>query len=431
MSRYTVRYNVSGLGTRRDAPPTGDLTGGWSPNLWLGAPAPGGLALPAASPSMAWMYSPRGVFVSQDHLVVADSGNHRVLIWHGVPDRDEQPADVVLGQPDGQTEGPAAGGRGPERGMYLPTGVLVHDGRLIVADAWHHRILVWDNVPETSDVAPDLVLGQPDAHSVLENRGGQCSASGFNWPFGIAVVGSAFWVADTGNRRVLGWRNGIPEPDQPADVVLGQPDAAAHAENRGADAGPASFRWAHDITGNDGLLLVADAGDHRVLGWTPQPDADRDADLVIGQPDFTSAEEWPYGPHTNDRFRFPYAVRLDGECLAVADTANNRILVWDGVPGGTPSRGADGVDGGTPWRGADATHGGTPWRGADGVDGGTPWRGADYVLAQSDFGSNGENRWTSVQRDTLCWPYGLSLCGNLLAVADSGNNRVMLWRRNP
>lgn len=412
MSRYTVRHNISGVGTRPDSVPDVDRTGGWSPALWLGAPAPGGLALPAATPSMAWMYSPRGVFLDEGHLVVADSGNHRVLIWHGIPEVDEQPADVVLGQPDGHTEGPAAGGRGPERGMHLPTGVLIHDGRLVVADAWHHRILVWDSVPRTSDVAPDLVLGQPSAGAVTENRGGACSASGFYWPFGIAVVGGAFWVADTGNRRVLGWRNGIPEPDQPADVVLGQPDAESHSENRGGPAGPDTFRWPHDITGRDDLLLVADAGDHRVLGWTPQPEVDRGADLLLGQPDFGSAEEWPYGPHTNDRFRFPYAVCLDraqdgGEQLAVADTANNRILLWDGIPG-IP---------------------GTPSRGADGADGGTPSRGADYVLAQHDFGSNGENRWTSVQRDTLCWPYGLSLRGNLLAVADSGNNRVMVWRR--
>lgn len=405
MSRYTVRHNVSGLGTRRDVAPSAEMTDGWSPQVWLGAPAPGGLALPAAQPSMAWMYSPRGVFLGEDHLVVADSGNHRVLIWNGVPDTDEQPADVVLGQPDGQTEGPAAGGRGPERGMHLPTGVLIHDGRLVVADAWHHRILIWNTVPTVSDTAPDIILGQPDASSVEVNRGADCSASSFYWPFGIAMVGSAFWVADTGNRRVLGWRNGIPQADQPADVVLGQPDASSNAENRGADAGPASFRWAHDIAGNEDLLLIADAGDHRVLGWTPQPDADRDADLVIGQPNFHGSEEWPYGPHTNDRFRFPYAICLDGDRLAVADTANNRILLWDGMPEGPVCRGADGADGGT------------------------VCRGADYVLAQPDFGSNGENRWTSVQRDTLCWPYGMSMRGDLLAVSDSGNNRVMLWRK--
>ncbi len=397
MSRYTVRHNISGVGTRPDPVAEVDLSDGWEPHVWLGAPAPGGLALPAAQPSMAWMYSPRGVFVSDEHLVVADSGNHRVLIWHGIPDSDEQPADIVLGQPDGQTEGPAAGGRGPERGMHLPTGVLVHDGALVVADAWHHRILLWDNVPTTSDVPPDRVIGQPDAGSVEVNRGGDCSATSFYWPFGIAMVGTSFWVADTGNRRVLGWHNGIPAADQPADVILGQPDAVSHAENRGGPAGPDSFRWAHDIAGRDDLLLVADAGDHRLLGWSPQPDSDRPADLVIGQPDFTSAEEWPYGPHTADRMRFPYAVCLDGsadsERLAVADTANNRILLWDGVPDGPIGA------------------------------------GAAHVLAQPDFRSNGENRWTSVQRNTLCWPYGLSLHGDTLAVADSGNNRVMIWRR--
>ena len=419
MGRYTVRHNISGVGTRPDVAPEVDLSGGWRPQAWLGAPAPGGLALPPAAPSMAWMYSPRGVFLGEDQLVVADSGNHRVLIWHTLPDSDEQPADVVLGQPDGHTEGPAAGGRGPERGMHLPTGVLVYEGRLVVADAWHHRILVWDSVPRTSDVAPDLVIGQPDAGSVEANRGGPCSATGLYWPFGIAIVGSVFWVADTGNRRVLGWRGGIPEPDQPADILLGQPDPASHAENRGGPAGPASFRWPHDISGDGDLLLIADAGDHRVLGWSPHPAGDRAADVVLGQPDFTSAEEWPYGPHTNDRFRFPYAVCLDGQTLAVADTANNRILLWDDVPGGTPFRRADCADGGTPFRGADC------------ADGGTPFRGADCVLAQPDFGSNGENRWTSVQRDTLCWPYGLSLRGDALAVADSGNNRVVLWKREP
>ncbi|WP_301150122.1 NHL repeat-containing protein [Mycobacterium simiae] len=391
MSRYTVRRNITALPPRVDPVADLDLTGGWSPDVWLGAPAPGGLALPPATPTMAWLYSPRGVFLGPEHLVVADSGNHRVLLWHGIPTVDEQPADVVLGQPDGATEGRAAGGRGPERGMNLPTGVLVHDGRLVVADAWHHRILIWDTVPRHSDVAPDVVLGQPDASSVEPNGGAGCWAGSFYWPFGIAVIGDAFWVADTGNRRVLGWRNGIPAPGEPADVVLGQPSAAHREENRGGSAGPASFRWPHDIAGHDDLLLIADAGNHRILGWSPPPDDDRPADVLIGQPDFGSSQEWPYGPHTGDRFRFPYALGLAGDRLAVADTANNRILLWDSLP----------------------THG----------------RPADHVLAQPHFGANGENRWTSVQRDTLCWPYGLALCGDRLAVADSGNNRVVIWRR--
>ncbi len=113
MSRYTVRQTVAGrpAGTTPTAVLTDDRSGGWRPVTWLGAPAPGGLALPPATPGMAWMYSPRAVFVDDDHLVVADSGNHRVLIWHGRPHADEQPADVVLGQPDGAVRaGPRVAG---------------------------------------------------------------------------------------------------------------------------------------------------------------------------------------------------------------------------------------------------------------------------------------------------------------------------------
>jgi hypothetical protein len=396
MTQLTVR--LSRPGSTPAAETTGaDVSGGWRPDVWLGAPAPGGLALPAAKPTMAWMYSPRGVFVDDDHLVVADSGNHRVLIWHGVPVDDEQPADVVLGQPDGSTEARAAGGRGPDNGMNLPTGVLIHDGRLLVADAWHHRILIWDTVPQTSDTPPDIVLGQQDRTSVEPNAGRDCSASTLYWPFGIALIGSRFWIADTGNRRILGWAAGIPEPGQPADVVVGQPDPAQREENRGGAVNASSFRWPHALAGHHDLLLVADAGDHRVLGWSPQPAADRPADLLLGQPDFATAGEWPYAPQQPDRFRFPYSVTLNqstggAQTLAVADTANNRVLLWDGVP--------------------------------------TDGRGADAVLAQPTFSANGENRWSAVDRDTLCWPYGICMSGDLLAVADSGNNRVMLWRRS-
>lgn len=395
-SRLTVRTSLAPRATRQHDELDGALSGGWTPEVCLGAPAPGGLALPAASPTRAWMYSPRCVFFDDDHLVAADSGNHRVLIWHGRPDRDGQPADVVLGQPDAKSDGRAADGRGPENGMNLPTGVLIHRGRLIVADAWHHRILVWNSVPETDGTPPDLIVGQPDAGSVEPNAGSECSASSLYWPFGIAIVGSVFWVADTGNRRVLGWSGGVPEPGVPADIVVGQPNSAHREENRGTAVGSDGFRWPHNVTGTDALLLVADAGDHRVLGWSSLPTGDVPADLVLGQPDFNTAEEWPYGPQRGDRLRFPYAVCLDSTAgpdgrLAVADTANNRVLLWDGLP-------------------------------ADG-------RPADHVLAQPSFSSNGENRWSAVAHDTLCWPYGVWLSGDLLAVADSGNNRVVIWRR--
>ncbi|MEZ5257942.1 MAG: NHL repeat-containing protein [Ilumatobacteraceae bacterium] len=374
---------------------TADLSGGAHPTVWLGAPALGGLMLPDAQPTPSQMYAPRGVWLDDDHLIVCDTGNHRVLIWHDpAAVVSHAPADVVLGQPDFTTEGAQAGGRGPERGMRLPTGVLVHEGRLLVADAWNHRLLVWDHVPESSDVAPDLVLGQPDPVSVDENRGGGCGPNGFYWPFGVAIIDGRLWVADTGNRRVLGW-DGIPEPDQAPTTVLGQPDAASRDENRG-ELGPASFRWPHAIAGTADTLYVADAGNHRILGWQPPPDGDTPASIVFGQPDFVTAGEFPYQAQTASSLRFAYAIDVapitpgGPDAMLVADTANNRVFVWDAVP----------------------SAGGVP---------------ADRVLGQPDFGTNGENRWDAVGADTFCWPYGLSVHGGRVAVTDSGNNRVTIW----
>ena len=376
--------------------------GRWRPRAVLGADSAGGLLLPDADPTAAQLYAPRGVHVDESRVVVADTGNHRVLIFDGHPDHDGPDAGVVLGQADAYSEGPQAAGRGPDGGMNLPTGVLVDNGRLVVADAWNHRILVWDSVPTTTDTRPDLVLGQADRISVDPNRAGLPQATSLYWPFGIAVVDGRFVVADTGNRRVLIWNDGIPAgPDVAADVVLGQDGPAQREENRGGAVSASSFRWPHALVDDGrGGLLVADAGNHRVLGWHECPAADVPADFVLGQPDHTTAVEFPYRPQVGTVFRFPYGLSglgtPDARGLAVADTANNRVLLWDQFP----------------------------------YD---PSVEPDHVLAQPDFGSNGENRWQHVDRDTLCWPYGLGSYADadlqLLAVADSGNNRVVLWER--
>ncbi len=212
------------------------------------------------------------------------------------------------------------------------------------------------------------------------------------WPFGIAFVHGRFYVADTGNRRVLYW-DGLPAADRPADGVVGQPDPSQNAENRGEGVGPRSFRWAHAIAGDERRLFVADAGNHRVLGWAPPPGGDEPAGLVLGQRDFTSDRELNYGAQSAAKLRFPYGASYDDGLLAVADTANNRIMLYERPP----ERGLVEADG---------------------------------VLGQTDFAAFGENEWKAITPSTLCWPYGLHLHRGRLAIADSGNNRVMLWSRD-
>ncbi|MDJ0951074.1 MAG: hypothetical protein QNJ94_19360 [Alphaproteobacteria bacterium] len=63
------------------------------------------------------------------------------------------------------------------------------------------------------------------------------------------------------------------------------------------------------------------------------------------------------------------------------------------------------------------------------------WQGrlapADRLSGQPDFASEGDNGWGIPGRDTLCWPYGLSVLGWTFAIADSGNNLFLLWDLAP
>lgn len=46
-------------------------------------------------------------------------------------------------------------------------------------------------------------------------------------------------------------------------------------------------------------------------------------------------------------------------------------------------------------------------------------------VEERDPGSGSE---TAVTKEILCWPYGLHQHGNRIAIADSGNNRVVIWK---
>jgi len=178
--------------------------------------------------------------------------------------------------------------------------------------------------------------------------------------------------------------------------VLGQGDLESRGENRDGPVGADTLRWPHAIAAVDEVMFVADAGNHRVLAWELPVLEERPACAVLGQADFTSSYEYPYGPQGPSSLRFPYAVTAAGSSLYVADTSNNRVLVLDDAAAAVAERPV-------------------------GVS-------FDEVLGQDDFDANGENRWESVRPETLCWPYGLSAADGHLAIADSGNNRVMLWR---
>ncbi|MEM6785934.1 MAG: hypothetical protein AAF928_04100 [Myxococcota bacterium] len=351
--------------------------------------------VPLITPDAQSLFGPRGAALlgPEGPLVVADTGHHRLLGYRDIPNEDRVAADWLIGQPDFATEG-RNGGRDEEARadtLNVPTGVAAYgDGGLVVADGWNHRVLIWHTCPRESHVPADLVLGQADFRGSSPNRDGTVGAATMHWPFGVLVHQGRLIVADTGNRRVLIW-NELPTANgQPADLVLGQPHFDTRSDNGGGDVDARTMRWPHDLAVCGDALVVTDAGNNRLMVWREWPGDHhhRPADRILGQAnahvvDHNRSSYWPRAETLN----MPYAVAAHRHELLIADTANSRLLGWP----------------------HDAEE-------------------ARRLTGQRHFQAKGDNRWEAPVRDSLCWPYGLNVTGDVAVVSDTGNHRVLLWR---
>jgi hypothetical protein len=352
------------------------------------------LAIPV-KPDATTLFGPRGACLldTGGPLWVCDTGHHRLLGWTTAPGTDDVPADWLIGQADFGREGRNAKGPAAAATLNVPTGICAVDGGMAVADAWNHRVLLWRSPPAAHHVAADLVLGQPDFASVEANRGATTAAANrLFWPYGVHWDGTNFWVADTGNRRVLMW-HGVPRHSgQPADLVLGQTDFNQRDENGGGQPDARSMRWPHALCTWRGKLCVTDAGNNRIQVWNHHPQENNvPCDWVLGQNDFHQVDHnqslyWP-GAAT---LQMPYGIAAAGAWCLVADTANSRVVAWH----------------------IDQAHGGAP---------------ATALTGQAEFNAKGDNAWRAPTRHSLSWPYGITAQGGTTVIADSGNNRVLLW----
>ena len=352
------------------------------------------LAVPL-QPSATNMFGPRGVCLVSETgpLWVADTGHHRLLGWRKRPERDGEPADWVIGQPNFQHEGQNAKSTPSATTLSVPTGISVCGKGLAVADAWNHRILIWQELPEDSNVPADLVLGQAD-FSQTEPKPSylETSADRMHWPYGVLYHQGKLFVSDTGNRRVLVWNEFPEENGQPADLVLGQSNFNSRDENGGTSPTDSSMRWPHAIAIWQDNLIVADAGNNRIAIWDGIPtENNTPCQMVLGQSNFSDVElnQSNYSPSAKS-LSMPYGVAVYKDWIVVADSANSRLLGW-----------------------RDITANGVP---------------ALALVGQTEFNRKSENgSYGMATRNSFCWPYGIQVCGNMAIVADSGNNRVLLW----
>ena len=175
---------------------------------------------------------------------------------------------------------------------------------------------------------------------------------------------------------------------QDAAVVIGQADFDSGTANQGGspDTDTLNLPTGSPLAVN-GALYVMDSGNNRALRYSSVPGVnDPEADLVLGHASFTDATS----SVAANGLSGPTGISSSGTRLLVADTANNRVLIWNSLPG---SSGAN----------------------------------ADVVVGQSDFGLSA----SACSADGLFQPRAAIATNGKLLVADSLNSRVLIWNTIP
>ncbi len=106
--------------------------------------------------------APRGLLTVGEKLIVSDTAQNRIFIWNTIPIAPYEKPDVVLGQIASSNTQRNVGAHLNAASLLYPSGVWSDGNKLIVADAWNHRVLIWNTFPSQQGQAADVVVGQPD-----------------------------------------------------------------------------------------------------------------------------------------------------------------------------------------------------------------------------------------------------------------------------
>ncbi|MFA6301247.1 MAG: peptidoglycan-binding protein [Candidatus Paceibacterota bacterium] len=221
------------------------------------------------------------------------------------------------------------------------------------------------------------------------------SAYGLNNPISSIVAGSKFIIADPVNNRVLIY-NSIPTSlAVPADVVVGQVDFTHNSANQGSTVDANTLNAPRGLYSDGTKLFIADSGNNRVLIFNTIPVANNIlANVVIGQADFTHNTANRGGAVAANTLSFPDAITSDGTKLFINDDVNNRVLIFNTIPV------------------------------ANGVS-------ADVAVGQPGLVSGSSNN-GGLGDDTLYYPRGgIAVAGTKLIISDTYNNRMLIYNTIP
>lgn len=337
--------------------------------------------------------------VIDGRLWIADTANHRVLGYDGIPTVNGAGASWVIGQSTFTDSGSGTSASA----LSEPLGVAFDGTTFYVSDSANNRVLVYDGVPLSPPGTASYVVGQAE----MSTATGGCSESHFEYPEAITAVAGKLIGADWANSRILIWNTAPTGADNiPPDLVLGQSDFT-HCTHRddNQDGTSESHPTARTLAYPRGVwsdgerLLVVDSLNHRILVWNCFPTGNfQPADLVIGQSDLVSDDTGSVV--SAQRLLNPTHVWSNGLQIVVTDGLGDRVLMWNDFP--TEN-----------------------------------FQSADVVLGQSTFTRTTANdddqdgfEDATASARTLNAPYGVGVYRNKLLVSDFYNHRVLVFESN-
>jgi sugar lactone lactonase YvrE len=247
-----------------------------------------------------------GVTIQKGNLWVADSGNSRVLKFLA-PLKNGESAKVVVGEPDFVSNGGCVA-LTTAASLCNPIGITFDSGNVLwVADTGNSRVLGYRNPVKGGSATVEY--GHPAATaftSSAANDGG-ISASSLDSPIGIGFdPNNRLWVADTDNSRVLIFARNFHVNGLAASIVLGQPDSVSSIPNQGGSTGAATLYLPQGIVPFGDNVWVGDSSNNRTLQFTLPVSNDASASLVLGQPDLVSGSANQGGSPSNQTQNEPF-----------------------------------------------------------------------------------------------------------------------------
>jgi len=179
----------------------------------------------------------------------------------------------------------------------------------------------------------DIVIGQQNMTRSQANQANQCAANTLYAPYGVISDGTRLVISDNLNHRVLIFNTLPNNHNASADIVIGQKDMWSNKLNQGAAISAKTLSYPRGVYLVGNRLFIADTGNNRVLIFSTFPNThNASADVVIGQKDMWSNEvNQGTGCNANTLYQ-PHDIFSDGTHFFVGDTLNHRVCIFNSIP---------------------------------------------------------------------------------------------------